>query len=128
MWTAIAAISGALAVAAGAFGAHGLREKVTPDQLNAWTTACQYHLVHSAVLLALALYASGAATGAASGGDKAIRVPAWLFLAGTLLFSGSIYGLVLTGQRWLGPITPMGGLLLIAGWISLIFVAGSESP
>jgi uncharacterized membrane protein YgdD (TMEM256/DUF423 family) len=123
MWTAIAAISGALAVAAGAFGAHGLREKVSPDQLSAWTTACQYHLVHSVVLLALALYA----TGATGGGDKAIRVPAWLFLAGTLLFSGSIYGLVLTGQRWLGPITPMGGLLLIAGWISLIFVVGSES-
>ncbi|HIL02720.1 MAG TPA: DUF423 domain-containing protein [Myxococcales bacterium] len=124
MWTAIAAISGALAVAAGAFGAHGLREKVTPDQLNAWTTACQYHLVHSVVLLALALYA----TGAAGGGDKAIRIPAWLFLTGMLLFSGSIYALVLTGQRWLGPITPMGGLLLIAGWISLIFVAGSKSP
>jgi len=128
MWTIVAAISGALAVAAGAFGAHGLREKVTPDQLNAWTTACQYHLVHSVVLLALALYASGAASGAASGGDKAIRIPAWLFLTGMLLFSGSIYALVLTGQRWLGPITPMGGLLLIAGWISLIFVAGSESP
>ena len=123
MWTIVAAISGALAVAAGAFGAHGLRERVSPEQLSAWTTACQYHLIHSVVLLALALYAAGAT----SGGDKAIRLPAGLFLAGTLLFSGSIYALVLTPQRWLGPITPVGGLLLIAGWLSLVGLAASQN-
>jgi uncharacterized membrane protein YgdD (TMEM256/DUF423 family) len=123
MWIIVAAISGALAVVAGAFGAHGLRDKVTPDQLSAWSTACQYHLIHSVVLLALALYAmSGVGEG-----DRAIRLPASLFLAGMLLFCGSIYLLVLAPQRWLGPITPVGGLFLIAGWVSLIALIGSES-
>ena len=115
MWMIISAISGALAVAAGAFGAHGLRDRVTADQLAAWSTATQYHLIHSAVLLALALYALYA--------DKSIRLPASLFLAGVLLFSGSIYLLVLTPWRWLGPITPIGGLCLIAGWLSLLSLA-----
>jgi uncharacterized membrane protein YgdD (TMEM256/DUF423 family) len=119
MWTAIAALSGALAVAAGAFGAHGLRDRVGPEQLSAWSTACQYHLLHSVVLLALALYAAG--------DERTIRLPASLFLLGTLLFSGSIYLLVLTPMRWLGPITPIGGLLLIAGWVSLLSLAHSGS-
>ena len=119
MWTIIAAISGALAVVAGAFGAHGLRERVTPEQLDAWSTACQYHLLHSVVLLALAFYASGA--------DRSVRLPATLILVGTVLFSGSIYLLVLSPQRWLGPITPVGGLFLIAGWVSLISLAGNGS-
>lgn len=115
MWIIISAISGALAVAAGAFGAHGLRARVSADQLSAWSTATQYHLLHSAVLLALALYAVHA--------DKGIRLPASLFLVGMVLFSGSIYLLVLTPWRWLGPITPIGGLCLIAGWLSLVTVA-----
>jgi uncharacterized membrane protein YgdD (TMEM256/DUF423 family) len=119
MWTLVAALSGALAVVAGAFGAHGLRDRVTPDQLSAWSTACQYHLLHSVVLLALALYAAG--------GDRAIRLPASLFLIGMVLFSGSIYLLVLTPLRWLGPVTPLGGLFLIAGWVSLISLARNAS-
>jgi uncharacterized membrane protein YgdD (TMEM256/DUF423 family) len=112
MWIAVAALSGALAVVAGAFGAHGLRDKVSPELLSSWATACQYHLLHSVALLALALYASQA--------DREIRLPASLFLAGIVLFSGSIYLLVLTSQRWPGPITPIGGLCLIAGWFSLL--------
>jgi uncharacterized membrane protein YgdD (TMEM256/DUF423 family) len=112
MWIGVAAVSGMLAVIAGAFGAHGLRDRVAPEQLAAWTTASQYHLVHSVVLLALALFA------AASG--RPIRWPASLFSGGIVLFSGSIYLLVLTQQRWLGPITPLGGLLLIGGWLSLL--------
>ena len=115
MWIIISAISGALAVAAGAFGAHGLRDRVTSDQIAAWSTATQYHLLHSVVLLALALYGLHA--------DKLIRVPALLFLVGMVLFSGSIYLLVLTPWRWLGPITPLGGLCLIAGWLSLLVLA-----
>jgi uncharacterized membrane protein YgdD (TMEM256/DUF423 family) len=75
-------------------------------------TASQYHLLHSVVLLALALFAAWS--------GKSIRVPASLFCAGILLFSGSIYLLVLTQQRWLGPVTPLGGLCLIAGWLSLL--------
>ncbi len=112
MWISIAAISGALAVIAGAFGAHGLRSRVAAEQVASWLTASQYHLLHSVVLLALALFATSS--------GKSIRWPASLFCAGMLLFSGSIYLLVLTQQRWLGPVTPLGGLFLIAGWLSLL--------
>jgi uncharacterized membrane protein YgdD (TMEM256/DUF423 family) len=117
MWITIAAVSGALAVVAGAFGAHGLQARVGAEQVASWTTASQYHLVHSLVLLALALYA------AQSG--KSITWPGWLFTAGIVLFSGSIYGLVLTSAKWLGPVTPLGGLSLIAGWISIVLLARS---
>ncbi len=117
MWILIAAASGALAVAAGAFGAHGLRAQATVEQLQSWTTASQYHLLHSVVLLALALYA------AQSGRD--VQWPAILFTVGILLFSGSIYLLVLTPLKWLGPVTPIGGFFLIAGWVSLLLLARS---
>lgn len=112
MWVQIAAVSGALAVVAGAFGAHGLKSRLTPEQLDSWATAAQYHLVHSAVLLALGLFA------AYSG--KSVKLPGSLFGVGMLLFSGSIYLLLLTKMRWLGPVTPIGGLLLILGWLSLV--------
>ena len=115
MWIIVAALSGAAAVVAGAFGAHGLRARVSAEQLSAWTTASQYHLLHSVVLLAIALYAAQT--------DASIRLQGSLFSAGVVLFAGSIYLLVLTEQRWLGPITPIGGLLLIAGWISLLWLA-----
>ena len=113
-WTLLASIYGAVAVVAGAFGAHGLKARLTADQLSSWNTATEYHLIHSIVLLALALY--HAATG------RTIQTPALLFAVGIVLFSGSIYGLVLTDQRWLGPVTPAGGILLIGGWISLLGV------
>ena len=112
MWIIIAAISGAAAVMAGAFGAHGLRARATPEQISAWTTASNYHLLHSVVLLALAMFASSTA--------RSIVWPASLFGLGLVLFSGSIYLLVLTEARWLGPVTPIGGLLLIAGWLALL--------
>jgi uncharacterized membrane protein YgdD (TMEM256/DUF423 family) len=115
MWITVAAVSGALAVMAGAFGAHGLKSRVAAEQVAAWTTASQYHLVHSLVLLALALYAVQS--------GREIRWPAILFTAGIVLFSGSIYALVLTSARWLGPVTPLGGLCLIAGWLSILLLA-----
>jgi uncharacterized membrane protein YgdD (TMEM256/DUF423 family) len=114
-WLAAAAVLGVLSVAAGAFGAHGLRGSVTPERLAAWQTAAHYGLVHSAVLLALALY--GSATG------RPIALPAALFAAGIVLFSGSIFGLVLWEIRALGPVTPLGGLCLLAGWASLLLLA-----
>ena len=116
-WIAIAGVLGFLSVGAGAFGAHGLRDSVTPERLAAWQTAAHYALVHSGVLLALALFAS--ATG------RAITLPATLLLAGIVLFSGSIFGLVLFEWRWLGPVTPIGGLCLLAGWASLLLLARS---
>ncbi len=111
MWIAIAATCGALGVMLGAFGAHGLRNSATPEQIASWNTATLYHLLHSAALLALALFESVS--------ERSIALPSGLFLAGIVLFSGSIYLLVLTQQHWLGPVTPLGGLCLIAGWLSL---------
>ena len=111
MWLKVAAISGTLAVVAGAFGAHGLKAKLGPEQLASWSTAAQYHLLNSVVLLALGLFA------AYSG--RSIKLPASLFSIGILLFSGSIYLLLLTKMRWLGPVTPIGGVFLIVGWLSL---------
>ena len=113
-WIAVAAVLGLSAVACGAFGAHGLRARVGPDQLAAWQTAAHYQLVHSAVLLAIALYGAG---------GRALGPAPWLLAAGMLLFSGSIYALVLGGPRWLGPVTPLGGLCLLAGWASLLWLA-----
>ena len=114
-WIVVASVLGCVSVAAGAFGAHGLRDTVTPERLAAWHTASSYALLHSGVLLALALYAS--ATG------RSIALPAALFVAGVAMFSGSIFGLVLWEARWLGPITPLGGLCLLAGWASLVWLA-----
>ena len=117
MWIIVAACSGALAVMAGAFGAHGLKERVDADLLAVWNTAAHYHLIHSVALLALALF--GAAVG------KSVQLPAALFTAGMLVFSGSLYALVLSEVRVLGAVTPIGGLLLIAGWLTLILLARS---
>jgi uncharacterized membrane protein YgdD (TMEM256/DUF423 family) len=116
-WVVAAALVGALAVVAGAFGAHGLAERVEPRQLEAWRTAAQYALLHAVALLALGLF--GAAT------QRSVRWPAGLWLAGVVLFSGSIFALVLGGPRWLGPVTPLGGLCLIAGWVALLSLARS---
>jgi uncharacterized membrane protein YgdD (TMEM256/DUF423 family) len=117
-WLAVASILGALGVVMGAFGAHALRGRLNPDQLASLGTAVQYHLLHSVALLALALWASAA--------GRSIQLPAALFSAGIVLFSGSIYGLLLTDQRWLGPVTPLGGLCFIAGWLSLLLLARSD--
>lgn len=116
MWIWVAGISGALAVGLGAFGAHGLRGTTSPERVEAWMTASHYQLLHSVALLALALFALQ--------GGKPIRLPAVLMTLGVLLFSGSIYLLVLTEQRWLGPVTPIGGVCLILAWLSLLTLAG----
>jgi len=88
----VAAIAGLTAVGFGAFGAHGLRGRVAPEQVASWQTAAHYQLVHAAVLLALALYGAG---------GRPLGPAPWLFAAGMALFSGSIYALVLGGPRWL---------------------------
>lgn len=99
----------------GAFGAHGLRGRLAAERLASWETAVQYHLLHALALLALALFER------ASG--RTVTLPAALFAAGVLLFSGSIYLLALGGPRWLGPVTPLGGLALVAGWLALLGLA-----
>lgn len=116
LWFVAGAISGFLGVALGAFGAHGLKARVPPDLLAVFETGVRYHLVHALALLAVAWAAErwpGTAPGAAGA----------LFLAGIVVFSGSLYLLVLTGQRWLGAITPIGGVCFLAGWLALAWAA-----
>lgn len=104
----IAAFAGFLAVALGAFGAHGLKDILaTNGTLAIWQTGALYHLVHAAVLLALALRPTVA------------RLPFVFFSVGMLIFSGSLYALALTNVKWLGAITPLGGLCLLGGWAAL---------
>jgi uncharacterized membrane protein YgdD (TMEM256/DUF423 family) len=117
MWIQIASLFGVTGVILGAFGAHALRARLDPAQLASWTTGVQYQLLHAIALLAIALWTQG--------NGRSLGPTPWLFALGMLLFSGSIYGLVLTPWRWLGPVTPIGGLLLIAGWLSLLWTARS---
>jgi uncharacterized membrane protein YgdD (TMEM256/DUF423 family) len=115
-FVALGAISALLAVAAGAFGAHALRARLSPDMQAVFETGARYHMYH-----ALALLAAAWAFTRWPGGP--VVAAGWLFVAGTVLFSGSLYLLALTGQRWLGAITPLGGLAFIAGWAALAWAA-----
>jgi uncharacterized membrane protein YgdD (TMEM256/DUF423 family) len=104
-------ISGGLAVVLGAFGAHTLKGRIEPELLTAFETGVRYHMYHAVALLAVAR--------ARLSGARMQAAAAWLFLAGMALFSGSLYVLSLTGVRWLGGITPLGGLAFIFGWLCL---------
>jgi len=106
------AVSAFIAVAAGAFGAHALRARLPPDLLAVFETGARYQMYHALALLAVAW-------GATRWPGVPVRAAGWLFIGGTLLFSGSLYLLALTGTRWLGAITPIGGLLFLAGWAAL---------
>lgn len=106
-WVAIGAGLGAASVVLGAFGAHALQDKLDPEQLDLWRTAVLYHALHASALVGWGLHRAQTGRSAA---------PGWCLAVGTLAFSGSLYGLALGGPRWLGPITPLGGVLLIAGW------------
>ena len=125
-WLKAGGISGALAVMLGAFGAHGLRKHVTPDRVKSWETAAHYHLLHSVgksisprdqffsysrspVMCMLAFV------------PRQSPMTGYLLTGGITLFSGSIYLLVLTQWKFLGPVTPIGGMMLIASWLSLAF-------
>lgn len=104
----------ALATIAGAFGAHALQGRLAPDRLAIYETAVRYQFYHALGLLAIGLLAR-------SIGEGSLRWPAILITAGVVLFSGSIYALGFGAPRWVGPITPLGGVLMIVGWI--LFVA-----
>lgn len=103
-------------VALGAFGAHGLRARVSAEMLEVWHTAVEYQLVHALGLIAVGLVLSHL-TGAISVALGA----GWLMLAGIILFSGSLYVLVLTETRWLGAVTPFGGVLFLLAWLAVIW-------
>lgn len=116
-----AALLGAAAVVLGAFGEHALASMVTAARLDTWSTAVDYHLAHSVVLLVLSL----------SGRDMNTlwhRRSCWLFLTGITVFSGSLYLLVLTDTPVLGAVTPIGGVSLIAGWLSLVIGLSRPVP
>lgn len=108
----LGALFGFLAVAFGAFGAHALRHRFDAAAVEVWRTASLYHLVHAVVLVAIGLSADKIRGG---------RVAGALFVAGILIFSGTLYALAFTGQRWLGAITPVGGVSLMVAWSVLAF-------
>ncbi len=117
-FVALGALSALVSVAAGAFGAHAMKSRLSPDLLAVWETGARYQMYHALGLVAVAW--------AASRGDAA-RGPAawagWLFVAGTVIFTGSLYALAFTGVRGLGAITPLGGVAFIVGWVLLALAA-----
>jgi uncharacterized membrane protein YgdD (TMEM256/DUF423 family) len=110
----LGSLSGGLAVALGAFGAHALKARLTPELLTTFETGVRYQMYHALAMLAVALAMKQVPT------PSLLNAAGWLFVAGTLLFSGSLYLLCLTRKRWLGAVTPFGGLALIAGWACLV--------
>lgn len=109
-WIAVGAVCGAVAVGIGAFGAHGLKPHLTAEMQAVFETGVRYHFLHAFALMACGILARIAPHFRAS-------LPGWAFLLGTILFSGSLYALALTEASWLGAVTPVGGVLFIAGWI-----------
>lgn len=108
----IGAVSAGISVALGAFGAHGLRERLTPQLLDTFETGVRYEIYHAFAILVVAFALT-------RWQSNLIPFAGWAFVIGTILFSGSLYLLALTGIRWLGAITPLGGVAFIAGWILL---------
>ncbi len=127
MMIVLAGVNGMIAVAAGAFGAHGLRAKLTPDALAVFETAARYHIYHALALAALAALAGHASS-------RLFTISAISFQFGIVLFCGSLYAMALSRLewKWLGPITPIGGLMLMIGWVLLAIAglsrSGSSAP
>lgn len=111
---ALGALSGAITVALGAFGAHALKERLSPSELEIWHTAVQYQGLHALALIAFGLFTRPTPRSPLVG---------WLFALGSLLFSGSLYALALGAPRWFGAITPLGGAAFIAGWLAFAWAA-----
>jgi uncharacterized membrane protein YgdD (TMEM256/DUF423 family) len=111
----LGSLSGLIAVAAGAFGAHTLRDRISADMLATFETGVRYQMYHALALLAVAWAVT-------RWSSSLTTIAGWLFVAGTLIFSGSLYALSLSGARWLGAITPLGGVAFIGGWLCLALV------
>jgi len=111
-WLALGGINAFISVAAGAFGAHGLKQRLSSDLLAAFETGARYQMYHALGLLAVAF---------ALGQGRSASTAGWAMLAGIVLFSGSLYALALTGIRPLGAITPLGGLCFLAGWAMFVW-------
>ena len=113
LFLSLGAISGALGVMIGAFGAHGLKDKLSAEMLPVYQTGVQYHFYHCFALLVVGLLAMKFPSGL-------LTSSGWSFVVGTLLFSGSLYALSISGISKLGAITPIGGLFFIVGWVLLV--------
>ena len=117
LFITLASLSGMLAVMLGAFGAHALKSRLDEYALGVFQTAVQYHFYHSFALLAVGIFALSQPQ------TVLLKSSGYLFILGIVIFSGSLYLLSITGVRWLGAITPLGGVALIAGWVCLAWVA-----
>lgn len=115
-WVFLAAVNGFLAVAAGAFGAHALKARLDPPDLATFEVAARYQMYHALALLVVAWCTASRPT-------ATISSAGWCFTLGIAVFSGSLYALTLGGWRWMGAITPIGGLFLLAGWALLAVAA-----
>jgi uncharacterized membrane protein YgdD (TMEM256/DUF423 family) len=120
LFAVLGALSALIAVGLGAFAAHGLKGHLTEDMLGVFETGVRYQMYH-----ALALFAVAWAAGRWPG--SAVTVAGWLFVAGTIVFSGSLYALGTSGLRWLGAVTPIGGFAFLLGWLALAWAAWSAA-
>ncbi len=117
LFLVLGSVNGFLAVALGAFGAHGLKARIGQDLLAVYQTGVQYHTTHALSLLAVGIVAHWLSD------SVLLQLSGWLFLAGIILFSGSLYLLAISGLGWLGAITPLGGTAFLAGWVLLAVAA-----
>jgi uncharacterized membrane protein YgdD (TMEM256/DUF423 family) len=115
-WFAMGAVTAGLAVALGAFGAHGLKPRITAEHMEIFETAVRYHMYHALALLSVGW-------GAMRWPGNWVQVAGWAFTFGILVFSGSLYLLSMTGLGWLGAITPVGGVAFLVGWAALAIAA-----
>lgn len=113
LFVSLGSINALIAVALGAFGAHALKSRLTPDMLSVFETGVQYHFYHALGLLAVGLIAAHLPN------SSLVKWSGWLMALGILIFSGSLYILSVTGIKWLGAITPIGGTAFIAAWVLL---------
>lgn len=117
----LSALFGMLGVILGAFGAHGLKDHISEHMLENWHTAVFYHMIHALALL-------GTALASARLRKNTVVLAGWFFVAGIIIFSGSLYIMAVTGMKWLGAITPIGGVSLIVGWLLLLIGAWAWKP
>lgn len=123
LWIFLGAVAGGSAVGLGAFGAHALRERLAESALATWQTAVTYQFTHALALLAVAILLR-----LGFGAERSLTIAGAGFFIGMVLFSGSLYLLALGGPRWLGPVTPIGGLAFIVGWVALAVAAVRAGP
>lgn len=121
LFVLLGSLNALVGVALGAFGAHGLKSKVAPEMLTVWATAVQYHLLHALGLVLIGILCQLMPEA------SLVRTAGWLLLIGIILFSGSLYGLVLTGTKPIGIVTPIGGVAFLVGWLLLAFAAWRHS-